>query len=240
VQVPPPDGGTSSGTVAAVSPKADTIRGHLAALVSRLDCASINVEVNNDLGVRLTGSIDTQKNQAEFLRRARAIEGVGRVDSAIEVRPWPRCELDAIANLVTSTEFRIIPNKTDKPYKIDHDAVSFRVVPPSGRQGFLNFVFLQSDKTAFHYEPWSQVAVRLGDKELADKNFGAGLNITFGPPAGKMAIVAVFSFEPLTLVPFDQNGQANQESKEYIATLKKILARHPGAIVSYIVFDTVL
>ena len=197
--------------------------------------------MNNELGVRLAGSIDSEKNQAELLRQATAIEGIGRVDSAIAVRPWPQCELDGIKAWVTSPEFRVAPNKLDKPYKIDEDVVTFQVAPPSGRQGFLNMVFLQSDKTVFHFEPWSKVQVRLGDRQLKETKFGDGLKITFAPPAGKMAIIALFSFEPLALVTFDKEsqGQVYQNSKEYFANLKRILQRHPGSIVNYIVFDTV-
>ena len=215
----------------------------LTELVSKLGCAAINVEVDSQLGVRLTGSIDSQENQAEFLKRAKEVQGVGRVDASIAVRPWPLCELDGIESWKTSPEFSVRPNKVDQPYKIDKDPVTFQVVPPSGRQGFLNMVFLQSDKTVFLYEPWSQVPVQLGDRTLRDTNFGEGLDITFGPPAGKMAIIAVFSFEPLALVTFEKEGpnkgQSYQRSKEYFANLKQVLERHPGSIASYIVFDTV-
>jgi len=243
VTVPPP-GGTSPGTATAALSRVEAVQRRLANLVSGLDCAAIKVEVNNELAVRLTGSIDSQKNQAEFLRQARAIDGVSRVDSAVAVRPWPQCELDGVADLVTAPEFRITPNKLDKPYKIEKDAITFKVGPPPGRQGYLNVVFLQSDKTAFHYEPWSQVSVQLSNRGVVEKSFGEKEQITLSPPAGKMAIVAVFSFDPLTLVTFptegQDKGQANQNSKEYFANLKRILANHPGAIVSYIVFDTIL
>jgi hypothetical protein len=67
------------------------------------------------------------------------------------------------------------------------------------------------------------------------ETFGDKLSITLAPPAGKMAIVAVISPEPLFASP--QGDE--QPIKDYLTTLKLALARQPDAIVSYVVFDTV-
>ena len=210
------------------------IRSHLDRLIARFECADLAVRVDSDRAVHLKGYVESHDDRNELLRIARAIEGVRLLDAAVTVQPWPLCELVRVAAGATSPDFRVVPNKLDRPYKINVDQVKFKVFMPPGRQGFLNVVFLNSDRTAWHHEPWSKIRVAAGRKEVA---FGETReeHITLAPPAGKMAIIAVISREPL----FAVSQPEEQATKEYLAALKLALARQPDAIISYIAFDTV-
>jgi len=212
------------------------IRNQLDSLIGRFDCADLAVRVDSELIVRLQGYVESEGDRTELLAAARAIDGVRRVDPGITVQPWPLCELVRVTAGATSPDFRVVPDKLDAPYKIAKDHVTFRVFPPPGRQGFLNVIFLQSDRTAWHYKPWSQIRVRPGEKEMV---FGVKEQISLDPPAGKMAIIAVLSSEPVSFVTFDKDGQGTQDTKKYLADLKAILTRQRDPVVSYVAFDTV-
>lgn len=205
------------------------------ALVKRFRCAELAVRVDADRTVGLKGYVESEGDRDELVAAARAIEGVRRVDAGgVTVQPWPLCELVRVAAGTTTPDFRVLPNKLDRPYKIKVDRVKFKVLVPSGRQGSLNVVFLNSDRTAWHHEPWSRIRLRAGQKEVAfgetDQEY-----ITLAPPPGKMAIIAVISAEPL----FAQPQPEEQDTETYLAELKRALTRQPGAIVSYVAFDTV-
>jgi hypothetical protein len=212
-------------------PDVSVVRSRLDALISRFDCADLTGRVDPDRTVRLRGYVQSDGDRAQLLDAARAIDGVPGVDAGVSVQPWPACDLVRVVSGATTPNFRVVPDKVDRPYKIRTDRVSFRVYPPAGRQGLLNVVFLQSDRTVWHYEAWSKMRIRPGQVET----FGDKLSITLAPPAGKMAIVAVISPEPLFASP--QGDE--QPIKDYLTTLKLALARQPDAIVSYVVFDTV-
>ncbi|HEX2890244.1 protein kinase domain-containing protein [Vineibacter terrae] len=230
---PPATTPPATTTATATPPQSDTavIRSRLDALISRFDCADLTARVDSDLMVRLQGYVESDDDRSQLLAAARGIDGVRRVDAAVSVQPWPLCELVRVAAGSTSPDFRVVPNKLDRPYKIRADRVMFQVFPPAGRRGLLNVVFLNSDRTAWHYEPWSKIRVRPGQPET----FGDKLSITLAPPVGKMAIIAVISNEPLFATPQAEE----QPTKEYLAALRQALARHPDAIVSYVAFDTV-
>ncbi|HKU99019.1 MAG TPA: serine/threonine-protein kinase [Vineibacter sp.] len=222
---------TTTATVVPSQPDATSIRNRLDALISRFDCADLAARVDSELTVRLQGYVESDGDRTELLAAARSIDGVRRVDAGVTVQPWPLCELVRVAAGSTSPDFRVVPNKLDRPYKIRADRVMFQVFPPAGRRGVLNVVFLNSDRTAWHYEPWSKIRVRPGQTET----FGDKLSITLAPPAGKMAIIAVITNEPL----FATAQPEEQPTKDYLVALKLALARHPDAVVSYVAFDTV-
>jgi len=230
---PPVASTTPTTTATAVPPQPDaaSIRGRLDALISRFDCADLAARVDSELTVRLQGYVESDGDRTELLAAARGIDGVRRVDAGVTVQPWPLCELVRVAAGSTSPDFRVVPNKLDRPYKIRADRVVFQVFPPAGRRGVLNVVFLNSDRTAWHYEPWSKIRVRPGQTET----FGDKLSITLAPPAGKMAIIAVITNEPLFATPQPEE----QPTKDYLVALKLALARHADAVVSYVAFDTV-
>ncbi len=228
---------TPGGSTVAVAPSAPAqpdlaeIRSRLDALVARFECADLNAQVDGDRMVRLQGYVESEGDRSRLLEAARAMEGVRRVDVGVTVQPWPACELIRAVGSATSPDFRVVPNKIDQPYKIRADRVVFRIYPPTGLQGYLNVVFLNSDRTAWHHEPWSKMRVRPGQVET----FGDRLSITLAPPAGKMAIIAALSPKPLFAVPQPEE----QPTREYLAALRKALQQQPEAIVSYAVFDTV-
>lgn len=222
---------TTTATVVPAQPDAASIRSRLDALISRFDCADLAARVDSELTVRLQGYVESEGDRTELLAAARGIDGVRRVDAGVTVQPWPLCELVRVAAGATSPDFRVVPNKLDRPYKIRADRVIFQVFPPPGRRGVLNVVFLNSDRTAWHYEPWSKIRIRPGQTET----FGDKLSITLAPPAGKMAIIAVITDEPLFATPQPEE----QPTKEYLTALKLALARHADAVVSYVAFDTV-
>ncbi len=221
----------TTATAVPAQPDATSIRNRLDALISRFDCADLAARVDSELTVRLQGYVESEGDRTELLAAARGIEGVRRVDAGVTVQPWPLCELVRVAAGATSPDFRVVPNKLDRPYKIRADRVMFQVFPPPGRRGLLNVVFLNSDRTAWHYEPWSKIRIRPGQTET----FGDKLSITLAPPAGKMAIIAVITNEPLFATPQPEE----QPTKEYLTALKLALARHADAVVSYVAFDTV-
>jgi serine/threonine protein kinase len=228
---------TPGGSTVAVAPSAPAqpdlaeIRSRLDALVARFECAELTAQVDGDRMVRLQGYVESEGDRSRLLEAARAMEGVRRVDVGVTVQPWPACELIRAVGSATSPDFRVVPNKIDQPYKIRADRVVFRIYPPAGLQGYLNVVFLNSDRTAWHHEPWSKMRVRPGQIET----FGDKLSITLAPPAGKMAIIAALSPKPLFAVPQPEE----QPTREYLAALRKALQQQPEAIVSYAVFDTV-
>jgi hypothetical protein len=233
---PSPPAATQPPAAATVAPPPrhdpSAIRGRLDALIARFDCADLTARVDADLAVRLQGYVESESDRIRLLAAAREIDGVRRIDAGVTVQPWPQCELTRVASAAVSPDFRVVPNKADRPYKIRSDRVSFRVTPPAGRQGYLNLVFVNSDRTTWHHEPWSKIRVRPGQPET----FGDKLSITLEPPPGKMAIVAVISAEPLygNTAPEEQ-----QDFKDYLAGLRRALARQPDAIVAFTVFDTV-
>jgi hypothetical protein len=208
------------------------IRSRFDALISQFDCADLTARVDSDFTVRLQGYVASENDRSRLVAAARGIEGVGRIDTAISVQPWPQCDLIKVAAGAMSPDFRVVPSKINQPYKIRADRISFRVLPPPGKQGFLNIAFINSDRTTWQHEPWSKLRVRPGQAET----FGDKLSITLEPPAGKMAIVAVISGGPL----FEQNPPDEQQDlKDYLAALRRALARQPDAVVSYTVFDTI-
>jgi serine/threonine protein kinase len=243
---PAPGGtGPTAGATTTVSPPPDAarIRAQLDELVKGFGCAALVPQVESDLTVKFGGSVASSGDRTRLLNAARQIEGVRRVDTDVDVRLLLDCELARAVGNAAVPNFRLQLNKTGEAYKVSKDPskgerVMFRVVPPADRQGYLNLVFLQSDDTASHAEPWSKLSVAAGQT----REFGRTERITFAPPAGKMAIVAVLSRQPLlTKAREDDLKKRDWEeaTEKYLGALKQALAQQPDAIVSYVVFDTI-
>ncbi|HJQ60135.1 MAG TPA: protein kinase [Vineibacter sp.] len=245
---PPSDGtGPTASATTPVPPQPDSarIRGQLDELVRQFTCAALAPQVDPDLTVRFGGSVASTADRARLLTAARQIDGVRRVDTDVDVRLLLDCELARAVGGATAANFRLQLNKADEPYKVSKDPqkgerVMFRVVPPPERQGYLNVVFLQSDDTVSHPEPWSKLPVAAGQtREFGRAN---AERITFAPPAGKMAIVAVLSRQPLLSKAREDELKKldwEERTEKYLAALKQALARQPDSLVSYVVFDTV-
>ncbi|MCW5748423.1 MAG: protein kinase [Alphaproteobacteria bacterium] len=228
---PSTPGPTASATPVPPRPDATSVRSALDAVIAGLECADVAARVDGDLAVYLQGFVKSEPDRASLVTAARGIEGVSRGDAGVAIQPWPWCDLMRLARGVTSPDFRIELNKPGRVYKLKSDVVVFQVSPPAGRQGFLSVAFLNSDDTTWQYGAWSQLAVRPGQPV----KLGEGLNLRLAPPAGKMAIIAVISGQPL----FGAAPPEEQPTKAYLDSLRGALKRQPDAMVSYVIFDTV-
>jgi serine/threonine protein kinase len=221
-------------SVATAALDAARLRTLMDAEFAKYSCAGLSGRVDPDGSLRVDGYIGSESDRTALLNGLRQLPGSPLVQSRVSVQPWPMCELNRVAGAATNPSFRVIPNKPDQAYKIGVDRLSFRVMAPPSRGGFLNVVIINSDGTVAQPGFWSKMPIKPGEAiPFGEREAGGGFPLD--PPPGKMVLIAVFTGQPLYGAPRPEE----EATASYLTALSGALARHSDAIVSFVAIDTV-
>jgi hypothetical protein len=193
------------------------LEGRVAELVRRLPCATVSASIRDGNSVLLSGYVGREEDVATLRRELGATPGIGAVATALEVQPWPLCEIlevlapyrdaDPQRGLVVTTASRETQLREGDPLSLDI------FLPPDAEYLYLGYV--QTDGRVGYI---TIMPVRKWVRETGAIRFESGFDIA--GPFGREMIVAVTSARPL----FDEALPGYQAPEEYIALLRERLA----------------
>ena len=197
---------------------AATVEARLAAATDGMPCgATVDAELGAGNSVRLSGYVDSEQDAARLRQALAGLAGVGTVETALEVQPWPFCAIlqvidpyrnpDRQRGLVITTPDRETLLSAGDPLTLDI------FLPPDAEYLYLGYV--QTDGRVGYI---TVLPVRQYVQDTGAIRFETGYEIS--PPFGREMIVAITSERPL----FDQALPAYQPPEEYVAMLRERLA----------------
>lgn len=197
---------------------AATLENQVAAVTAALSCATVNASFGPGHSVRLTGQVGSEQDIARLEQALRAIPGLGRVETDLEIDPWPMCELlevlapyrDASPSAEPGLEIATASRKTR--LRAGDDLTLDVFLPRSARYLYLGYVQHDGRVGYITTMPVRQWAEGTGAIRVA-----TGYEIA--EPFGREMIVAVTSPHPL----FDRPRPGYEPAKEYIAALRQRL-----------------
>lgn len=194
-----------------------TVQARIDAVTGTLPCTTVEAGLGPDNRVLLSGYIDSEQDLARLRQSLSGIAGLGAVDSALEVQPWPFCEIlevidpyrsaDRQVGLVITTPDRDTVLSAGDPLTLDI------FLPPDAEYLYLGYV--QNDGRVGYI---TVLPVRQWVQDTGAIRFETGYEIS--PPFGREMIVAITSGRPL----FDEALPAYQPPDQYIAMLRERLA----------------
>ncbi len=82
-------------------PSTDELRNEIAAATAGYQCASLDYRVSADRSVRIAGYAASPADMAQIRQAVGSIDGIAKLDFAVELRIWPYCEVTAmLQNLI--------------------------------------------------------------------------------------------------------------------------------------------
>lgn len=208
----------------------NAVRARVRNETTRLGCAGVQAQVADDREVTVQGFVQSADDRAALDRALSAIPGVGRVQMRLAIHPWPVCEARQMADGIAAANVRIMPNRADATYRIDRDALSWRLLPDPGVTGYVMLAIINSDGSVTQPTEWSRMPVR-GGQPL---RFLEPDGVPIGPPAGQMALLAVVSPQPL----FAQQRPDEERAQAFFAAVRQAIAAQSGVIGAIAVIET--
>jgi hypothetical protein len=198
-----------------------TLEARVDAVTAAMPCATVDAEIGDDNRVSLSGYVDSEADVARLRESLAGTAGVGVVDSALEVQPWPFCQILQVIDPYRSPDRQhgLVVTTADRETALrEGDLLTLDIfLPPDAEYLYLGYV--QSDGrvgyiTIMPVEQWV--------KETGAIRFETGFEIS--APFGREMIVAVTSARPL----FTEALPAYQAPEDYVALLQQRLATQGG------------
>jgi len=195
-----------------------TLEARVDAVTGAMPCGdTVEAELSEDNSVRLSGYVESEQDAAQLRQAVTGLAGIGAVESALEVQPWPFCAIlqvidpyrnpDRQRGLVITTPDRSTLLSGGDPLTLDI------FLPPDAEYLYLGYV--QTDGRVGYI---TVLPVRQYVQDTGAIRFETGYEIS--APFGREMIVAITSARPL----FDQALPAYQPPEEYVAMLRERLA----------------
>ena len=171
-----------------------TLEARVDAVTGAMPCATVKPEIGDDNSVRLTGYVDSEADIGRLRKSLASVAGIGAVESALEVQPWPFCEILQTLDPYRSPDRQhglVITTPDRETVLREGDLLTLDIfLPPAARYLYLGYV--QTDGrvgyiTILPVEKWVQ--------ETGAIRFESGFEIS--GPFGREMIVAVTSARPL-------------------------------------------
>ena len=94
-------GGAGLDRIAAAIPAvaaepAETLEAQVAETTAALNCAAVDASFDDRHNVRLTGHVSSEQDLVNLRQSLDRIQGLGTIETDLEVDPWPICELLAV------------------------------------------------------------------------------------------------------------------------------------------------
>ena len=194
-----------------------TLEARVDAVTNAMPCATVKAEIGDNNAVQLSGYVDNEQDVTRLRESLAELPGVGAVESALEVQPWPFCAIlqvidpyrnpDPQRGLVITTADRETALREGDPLTLDI------FLPPDAEYLYLGYV--QTDGRVGYI---TILPVREWVQETGAIRFETGFEIS--GPFGREMIVAVTSARPL----FEEALPAYQPPEQYVAMLRERLA----------------
>ena len=215
-----------------------TLEARLEAVSGAMPCgATVEAELGADNNVRLSGYVDSAQDAAELREAFAGLDGIGAVESALEVQPWPFCAILQVIDPYRDPDRQrglVITTPDRSTLLSGGDALTLDIfLPPDAEYLYLGYV--QTDGRVGYI---TVLPVRQYVQDTGAIRFETGYEIS--APFGQEMIVAITSARPL----FDQALPAYQPPEDYVAMLRERLAAvragEPDAVLdaSHLVIST--
>ncbi len=213
-------------------PDVPKLRSDAQRAVGSLGCAGVLVDVSAQGDIAASGYVGSDTDRAKAVAALAALPQVGRVENAIEVKPWPLCGVldvlrqDVAIDVGGQSALRIDPGG---PYHEGKDSLNLTVTPL--RDGYLYVDYID----AANEDPTKRYAIHLLPSPLRDPNnyVKAGESVVIGllpkekeiyifnQPLGANMVLVVLSPQPLF-----RKARPQEEKKvdDYVAALRAALA----------------
>lgn len=197
----------------------------LASVIASIPCAEVSPQFGPTGELRLTGYVGSEEDVQRLRDSVARVPGIGAVDTALEVYPWPFCEVLQItapyreANQQDGGGLDVAV--ADLTGEVLHagDQLALEVgLPPEA--GYLYLGYVQQDGRVGHIgtmpaREWATTAGRI--------RYDTGFEVA--EPFGREMIVAITSERPL----FDQARPAYESPEQFMRALREELAAaQPG------------
>ena len=203
--------------VAAVPIDVATLEARVDAVTGAMPCATVDAEIGEGNSVRLSGYVDSEEDVVQLRRSLTEVAGVGAVETALEVQPWPFCEILKVLDPYRNSDRQhgLLITTPDRDTMLrEGDALTLDIfLPPDAEYLYLGYV--QTDGRVGYI---TVLPVRQWVQDTGAIRFETGYEIS--APFGREMIVAITSERAL----FDQALPAYQPPEEYVAMLRERLA----------------
>jgi hypothetical protein len=215
----------------------DVIEARVAEVTRGVPCSTVAATVGAGNSLRLDGFVATAEDEARVRQALSEIPGVGAIESALEVQPWPLCEILQVLEPYRSTDpqqgLAVTTASRDTTLREGDQLTLDIFLPPDAQYLYLGYV--QTDGRVGYI---TIMPVRDWVQNTGAIRFESGFDIA--GPFGREMIIAITSARPL----FDQALPAYQAPEDYIAMLRDRLAtlasgaRDPKLDAAHLVITT--
>lgn len=200
-------------------------------LVTSAPCASIQANVSPQRLVQLSGFIGSEEELGQLRKAISALSGVQGVQSNVQLRPWPQCEVllnfdHALAQQQgLAVELKGGKRQAGRTDFVAGDAMSIEITSPA-YPSYLYVSYLQTNGDVVHL---SWPAGRFPKATLPNTRitFGGGANgqptFRVGAPFGDEVVVVVASASPL----FPDTLPARSNDRDYLTAFRRAFALQP-------------
>jgi serine/threonine protein kinase len=201
------------------SPSTAGLRAELAAATAGYQCASLDYAVGPDRSVRLTGYAASPDDIAQIRQAVGSIDGIAKLDFAVQLRIWPYCEVAALLqNLIAhpprvAASLALLPTSDaaylGQPLVVDVRAPSFDsyvYIDYFDRQGEVLHLF-PNGRDRLNFRP-AQNHLVLGRPPLARC-------WVLGGSTGEELVTLVAALDPL----FPQPRPEVEDARSYLPSL---------------------
>jgi len=205
-------------------------------IVGRFRCAELDVDVSDRGTIRVAGLVARDRDRDRLRAQLARIEGAAAVETDVDIRPWPFCELVPIVQALDApadAEPRIGANQADATYRAG-EPLAFEVTMGSAFGGYLYIHLIDADGNVLHLLP---------TPERPDNAVSAGQTVTIGrpphrtyearPPFGQAMVLAVATPEPL----FETVRPAVEQASQYVDTLSRAVQEQDRAGADYLMLS---
>jgi eukaryotic-like serine/threonine-protein kinase len=196
-----------------------TLEAQVAATTAALSCAAVDASFDDGNNVHLTGHVGSEQDLANLRQSLGQIQGLGTIESDLEVDPWPTCELLAVlapyrqAAAGSEPGLTITTASRETRLREGDDLTLDISLPRMARYLYLGYV--QHDGRVGYI---ATLPVRAWAEGKGAVRFATGFQIS--APYGREMIVAVTSAHPL----FEQPRPGYEPAGDYIEALRQRLA----------------
>ena len=217
----------------------ETLEAQVAATTAALKCAAVDASFDDGNNVRLTGHVSSEQGLATLRQSLGQIQGLGTIETDLEVDPWPMCELLAVLSPYRQEASGPEPGLTittdsRKTRLHEGDALTLDIsLPRMARYLYLGYV--QHDGRVGYI---ATIPVREWAQGKGAVRFATGFQIS--EPYGREMIVGVASVHPL----FEEPRPGYEPAGDYIEALRQRLAAlqagapAPSVAVSHLFITT--
>jgi osmotically-inducible protein OsmY len=211
----------------------DRIAAEAQRIVGRFRCSELDVQVSDRGTIRVAGLVARDRDRDRLRSQLARIEGAAAVETDVDIRPWPFCELVPVVRALQApagAEPRIAANQPDATYRAG-DPLVFEVTAGRAFGGHLYVDLIDADGNVLHLLP---------TPERTDNAVRPGETVTLGrpphrtyearPPFGQAMVLAVVTQEPL----FETLRPMVEQASQYMDTLGRALQAQETAGADYL------